>query len=50
MNALGQSRTAGIAAGGEKGILQLLMATHTGMTRDELSRAVNESVAIARGA
>jgi phosphoserine phosphatase len=37
-----------LAASGEKGLSQLLLATHTGMTTDEFTRAVTEWVATAR--
>ena len=33
---------AGVAASGEKGVLALMAATHTGMTTDEFTRAVQE--------
>jgi phosphoserine phosphatase len=36
------------AASGEKGLLQLLMASHAGMTTDEFARAVNDWLASAR--
>jgi phosphoglycolate phosphatase-like HAD superfamily hydrolase len=39
---------AGVAASGEKGILQLLAATHTGMTTEEFSQAVDEWITTAR--
>jgi phosphoserine phosphatase len=39
---------AGVAASGEKGVVQLMVATHTGMTTDEFSRAVQDWVATAR--
>ncbi|HET6555386.1 MAG TPA: HAD family hydrolase [Dyella sp.] len=38
----------GVAASGEKGIAQLLAATHAGMTTDEFSRNVNQWVSTAR--
>jgi phosphoglycolate phosphatase-like HAD superfamily hydrolase len=40
--------TTGIAASGEKGILQLMAATHTGMTTEEFSQAVQEWITTAR--
>ena len=39
---------AAVATSGEKGIVQLLLATHTGMTTEEFSRAVDEWIATAR--
>jgi phosphoglycolate phosphatase-like HAD superfamily hydrolase len=39
---------AAVAASGEKGILQLLAATHAGMTTEEFSQAVEEWIATAR--
>ena len=39
---------AAVAASGEKGILQLVAATHTGMTTDEFKQAVEEWIATAR--
>jgi hypothetical protein len=39
---------AGVAASGEKGVLQLMVATQTGMTTDEFSQAVQERIATAR--
>lgn len=39
---------AGVAASGEKGIISLLAATHTGMTTEEFSRSVNEWITTAR--
>ena len=38
----------GLAAAGEKGILQIIAATHTGMTTDEFAQAVQEWIATAR--
>jgi phosphoglycolate phosphatase-like HAD superfamily hydrolase len=38
----------GIAASGEKGLLQLLAATHTGMTTEEFSATVSEWIATAK--
>jgi phosphoglycolate phosphatase-like HAD superfamily hydrolase len=37
-----------VAASGEKGIFQLLAATHTGMTTDEFTQTVQEWIATAR--
>ena len=37
-----------VAASGEKGILQLLAATHTGMTTDEFSQSVQQWITTAR--
>jgi phosphoglycolate phosphatase-like HAD superfamily hydrolase len=39
---------AGVAASGERGVLELLAATHTGMTTDEFSQAVTDWIATAR--
>jgi len=39
---------AGIAAGGEKGVLAIMAATHTGMTTDEFSASVKEWIATAK--
>jgi phosphoglycolate phosphatase-like HAD superfamily hydrolase len=39
---------AAVAASGEKGILQLMAATHTGITTEEFSRAVEEWITSAR--
>ena len=38
----------GLAAAGEKGVLELLSATHSGMTTDEFSRTVQEWIATAK--
>jgi hypothetical protein len=38
----------GMMAAGDKGLLELLAATHTGMTTEEFSRAVNDWIATAR--
>lgn len=38
----------GVAATGEKGIAQLMAATHAGMTTDEFARSVNQWVSTAR--
>ena len=38
----------GVAAGGKEGLMQLLAATHTGMTTDEFSRAASEWIATAK--
>jgi phosphoserine phosphatase len=40
--------TKGVAASGEKGALQMLAATHTGMTTDEFARTVSAWIATAR--
>jgi phosphoglycolate phosphatase-like HAD superfamily hydrolase len=39
---------AGVAATGEKGLMELLTATHTAMTTDEFSRSVQEWIASAK--
>jgi phosphoglycolate phosphatase-like HAD superfamily hydrolase len=39
---------AGVAASGEKGVLQIVAATHTGMTTDEFTEAVQQWIATAR--
>ena len=39
---------AGVAASGEKGVLAIMAATHTGMTIDEFSAAVQEWIAAAK--
>lgn len=39
---------AGVAASGEKGILEILTATHSGMTTDEFSRTVSDWIVSAR--
>jgi phosphoserine phosphatase len=39
---------AGVAARGEKGVLEIMAATHTGMTTDEFSAQVEEWIAIAK--
>lgn len=39
---------AGIAASGEKGVLELVMATHAGMTTDEFARVAAEWLATAK--
>jgi phosphoserine phosphatase len=39
---------AGVAASGEKGVLQLLAATHAGMTTEEFSQIVHEWITTAR--
>ncbi len=39
---------AGVAAGGEKGVLAIMAATHTGMTTDEFSASVKEWIATAK--
>jgi haloacid dehalogenase-like hydrolase len=39
---------AAVAASGEKGVLGILVATHSGMTTDEFSRSVHEWIASAR--
>jgi hypothetical protein len=38
----------GVAASGEKGLMALMAATHTGMTTEEFSRIVSEWIATAR--
>jgi len=38
----------GVAASGEKGLMELLAATHTGMTTEEFSRTVTEWIATAK--
>ena len=38
----------GVIAAGEKGIVQMLLATHTGMTIDEFDAVVREWMATAR--
>ena len=39
---------AGVAATGEKGVVEIMTATHTGMTTDEFSRTVQEWISTAR--
>ena len=39
---------AGVAAGGEKGVLAIMAATHTGMTTDEFSTQVSDWIAAAK--
>ena len=39
---------AGVAATGEKGLMEIVTATHTGMTTDEFSRGVQEWIASAK--
>jgi phosphoglycolate phosphatase-like HAD superfamily hydrolase len=39
---------AGVAAGGEKGVLSIMAATHTGMTTDEFSAAVTQWITTAK--
>jgi hypothetical protein len=39
---------AGVAASGEKGVLQIMAATHTGMTTEDLSQAVQDWVTTAK--
>jgi phosphoglycolate phosphatase-like HAD superfamily hydrolase len=39
---------AGVAAAGEKGVLEIMAATHTGMTTDEFSRSVQEWIPSAK--
>jgi phosphoglycolate phosphatase-like HAD superfamily hydrolase len=39
---------AGVAAGGEQGIMAIMTATHTGMTTDEFTRSVQDWIATAR--
>jgi hypothetical protein len=38
----------GLAASGQKGLLELVLATHTGMTTDEFEQAVKDWLAVAR--
>lgn len=38
----------GVAAGGKEGLMELLAATHTGMTTDEFTRAASEWIATAK--
>ncbi|HTQ96845.1 MAG TPA: HAD family hydrolase [Candidatus Acidoferrum sp.] len=38
----------GVAAGGERGLVELIMATHTGMTTVEFEQIVNDWIATAR--
>jgi haloacid dehalogenase-like hydrolase len=38
----------GVAASGEKGLMELLAATHTGMTTDEFTRTVKDWIATAK--
>ena len=40
--------TAGVAAAGEKGVLEILTVAHTGMTTDEFSRSVQAWIASAK--
>jgi hypothetical protein len=39
---------AGVAASGEKGVLEIMAATHTGMTTDEFSQTVQQWITTAR--
>jgi len=39
---------AAVAASGEKGIVQLMAATHTGMTTEEFAQSVQEWISSAR--
>jgi phosphoglycolate phosphatase-like HAD superfamily hydrolase len=39
---------AGVAASGERGVLQIMAATHTGMTTEEFTQAVQQWIATAR--
>ena len=39
---------AGVEASGEKGVLAIITATHTGMTVDEFSAAVQEWITTAK--
>jgi hypothetical protein len=39
---------AGVAASGEKGVLEIMAATHTGMTTEEFSRSVQNWIASAK--
>ena len=43
-----QGSMAGVAAAGEKGVLEIIAATHTGVTTDEFTRAVHEWITTAR--
>jgi hypothetical protein len=43
-----QGDMSGIAAAGEKGVLTVMAAAHTGMTTEEFSSAVREWIASAR--
>jgi phosphoserine phosphatase len=38
----------GVAAAGERGVMQMMAATHTGMTTDEFSKIVSDWIATAR--
>jgi hypothetical protein len=38
----------GVAAGGERGLMELVMATHTGMTTDEFEQIVKDWIATAK--
>ena len=38
----------GVAAAGEKGVMQMIAATHTGMTTDEFSKIVSDWIATAK--
>ena len=38
----------GVAATGERGLLEIMTVTHAGMTTDEFSRSVQEGIATAR--
>ena len=40
--------TAGVAASGERGVLQIMAATHAGMTTEEFAQTVEEWIATAR--
>ncbi len=40
--------TVGVAASGERGVLQIMAATHAGMTTEEFTQAVEEWIATAR--
>ena len=40
--------TKGVAASGEKGLMELMAATHSGMTTDEFSKIVNDWITTAR--
>ena len=43
-----QGRHGGVAASGEKGVLDIMAATHTGMTTDEFARPVQDWIATAK--
>jgi hypothetical protein len=43
-----EGNMAGVAARGEKGVLQIVAATHTGMTTDDFSQAVQDWITTAK--